>query len=367
MTKLEDIFDIDLFHERVGGGFVRIGRHSEYPYSIANYTQIVQFNKEWDEVTSTCRGLIFNHETMEVVARPFLKFFNHTEVPIPSHLSGRNPDVVAAKADGSLGIIYPRPDGDGYDVATRGSFVSEQALWATNWLNEMMPQFQQPDTTTTLCEIIFPQNRIVVDYSGVEQLLCLGAVEIPTGVDVTPIWWDGDHVDVFDFDSIEAAAEFAKSDEMNGDEGVVVTWRQDDQPSFRLKVKHPEYVRLHQIPTGTTARSIWDAMRNDSSLEEFLEFVPDEFYDWVLDVKARLEAQYDEIVQTVKDDFFEIAQTVGTSDRAAFARLAIQKEFPGLLFLTLDGNQDKMRDKIWDRLRPAHEIPFVNETGEEDA
>jgi hypothetical protein len=42
--------------------------------------------------------------------------------------------VVTDKLDGSLGILYPTPDG--HAIATRGAFVSEQALHATElWLD----------------------------------------------------------------------------------------------------------------------------------------------------------------------------------------------------------------------------------------
>lgn len=61
------------------------------------------------------------------VLRPLPKFLNHDQPEAPV-IALDEPVVVTDKADGSLGIIYPTPDGPA--VATRGSFASDQALHA---------------------------------------------------------------------------------------------------------------------------------------------------------------------------------------------------------------------------------------------
>jgi RNA ligase len=82
------------------------------------------------------------------------------------------------KMDGSLGILYPTSQG--MAVATRGSFTSEQALKATEILHEKYPEWAQITydwfrsnfdanwyevNYTDLVEIVYPENRIVVDYA----------------------------------------------------------------------------------------------------------------------------------------------------------------------------------------------------------
>ena len=99
---------------------------------------------------------------------------------------------VTDKADGSLGIIYASPDGSGYAIATRGSFASDQARHATELLRTRYGAFVPPAGKTVLVEIIYPANRIVVDYAGLDDLVLLGAVDIATGrtsgPEAVPTW-----------------------------------------------------------------------------------------------------------------------------------------------------------------------------------
>ncbi len=104
-----------------------------------------------------CRGLILD-DLGGIVARPFLKFFNFGEggagipvVPLAVQQAsggggkggsggsggGGGEFIAYDKLDGSLGITYFY-GGKAY-IATRGSFVSEQAQVATRMLNELYP------------------------------------------------------------------------------------------------------------------------------------------------------------------------------------------------------------------------------------
>jgi hypothetical protein len=62
-------------------------------------------------------------------ARPFRTFHNIAEYG-PDWTPPTEPFEVTAKLDGSLGITYLTPDG--IQIATSGSFTSNQALHATN-------------------------------------------------------------------------------------------------------------------------------------------------------------------------------------------------------------------------------------------
>src|SRR5690348_14694447 len=131
---------------------------------IANYTPRCAFEGAWDDDTLACRGLILrvdqpwsdSERIVEVAARPFDKFFNLGE-------GGRAPASalveVTEKLDGSLGILFRHAGG--FRVATRGAFQSEQALWASEFLQSYDLR-ALPDALTLLVEIIYPGNRIVV-------------------------------------------------------------------------------------------------------------------------------------------------------------------------------------------------------------
>jgi len=151
---------------------------------IWNYTPVCQFDNIWDEYTTVCRGLITNQHG-EILYRPFPKFFNlgQREETMLANLPAEIPQF-REKLDGSLGIIYEL---DGLvHVATRGSFVSEQAQWATKWIQLQMrikPESFLP-RHTYLGEIIYPGNRIVVDYKGLSELVLLAVIDTETGLDM---------------------------------------------------------------------------------------------------------------------------------------------------------------------------------------
>src|SRR6185369_15422771 len=132
-------------------------------------------------------------------ARPFAKFFNHGQPGAPG-IDLTEPVAVSDKADGSLGILYP--DGAGWAVATRGSFASDQARHATALLATRYPDFTPPPGLTVLFEIIYPANRIVLDYQGLDDLVLLGAVDIATGRSFGPEAvpdWPGPVVETFGY------------------------------------------------------------------------------------------------------------------------------------------------------------------------
>jgi RNA ligase len=83
MTYLSDVlFDEDpdwlLLGEMLDGGYVSRRFHPEFPeLAILNYTEKTAYEGKWNEVTLKSRGLIYNTDTFEVLARPFKKFFNY--------------------------------------------------------------------------------------------------------------------------------------------------------------------------------------------------------------------------------------------------------------------------------------------------
>jgi len=137
---------------------------------LFNYTAKAQYEGRWNFFERVSRGLITNRKTGEIVARPFDKFFNWGE---GDRYTSAKIRTVTEKMDGSLGILY-RHNGN-YCIATRGSFDSEQAKWATEYLqrNYDLTNFQKQ--FTLLFEIIYPENRVVVNYGQCKDLILLAA------------------------------------------------------------------------------------------------------------------------------------------------------------------------------------------------
>lgn len=283
-----EVLGPEMLADMLAAGYVRKQTHPTLPYAVLNYTEKAAYEGVWNNVTLRCRGLIYNHDTLEVLARPFRKFFNYGQAGAPELDLDRHV-VVSDKADGSLGILYPTPDG--WAVATRGSFTSEQAVHATAILRDRYRDFTPPAGHTVLVEIVYPENRIVLDYDGLDDLILLGAVEISTGLSVPPDWgfmnWPGPSTEVFDYATL---ADALAAEPRSNAEGLVVHFLKSDE---RLKIKQADYVALHKIVTGLNARTVWRHIVAGGSLDELIAPLPDEFHDWVKTTAEEILANVD--------------------------------------------------------------------------
>ena len=349
MTLLADILDPAELAGAVETGLVRQQRHPDRPFVIYNYTEACQYAGAWTPVTLACRGLIVDTDG-QIVARPFAKFFNHSESHAP-RFDPAGAVAVTDKSDGSLGIIYH--DGDGFAVATRGSFASDQARHATQLLRTRYAGFVPPVGRTVLVEIIYPANRIVIDYAGMDDLVLLGAVDIATGRTFGPEAvpdWPGPVIESFAYATL---AEALAAPPRAGREGLVVHFPAADQ---RVKIKYAEYVRLHRLVTGLTARTVWEVMVAGGDLAALTEPLPDEFHAWVRGVAAELTATVDAEVAAVEAAYAEIVAALPDGwGRKEFAAAAVRSVHRGSLFLRLDGKD--YRPGLWQRARPAGDPP----------
>ena len=345
MTLLHDVLDPAELAAAIDNGLVRLQRHPTLPFTIYNYTEACQYSASWTPVTLACRGLIVDAGG-RIAARPFPKFFNHTESRAPA-LDPGAAVTVTDKADGSLGVIYH--DGSGFAVATRGSFASDQARHATDLLRTRYASFVPPRGLTVLVEIVYPENRIVVDYRGMDDLILLGAVEIATGRSHGPEavpGWPGPVVETFAYTSL---AEALAAPARHGREGLVVHFTEADQ---RVKIKYADYVRLHRLVTGLTPRTVWEILARGGDLDALTEPLPDEFHAWVLGVAEELTTAVDERAAAVEAAYEKIMAALPDGwGRKEFAAEALRTEFRSELFLRLDGKD--YRPGLWQRVRPA--------------
>jgi RNA ligase len=349
VTMLADVLDPTALAAAIETGHVRVQRHPERPYLIHNYTESCQYAGAWTPVTLACRGLIVDETTGAILARPYQKFFNHTEGHAPA-LRLDAPVAVTDKADGSLGIVFP--DGDGWAVATRGSFASDQARHATELLRTRYADFVPPAGVTVLVEIVYPENRIVLDYAGLDDLILLGAVDIATGRTFGPgavPGWPGPVVELFAYDTYGEALAAPPRD---GREGLVVHLLGTDE---RVKIKYADYVRLHRLVTGLSARTVWEVLVAGGDLDALTEPLPDEFHAWVRGVATDLAADVDARAAAVEAAFDAIVADLPDGwGRREFAMAAVTHPDRGALFLRLDGRD--YRPGLWQLVRPAGDL-----------
>jgi len=325
---------------------VSVQKHPESDLFIYNYTPRVQYERLWNDVTIQTRGLILD-SSGNIIAKPFNKFFNVEEVDMNN--IPKLPFDVYTKMDGSLGILYFI--GDKPFMATRGSFTSEQSVRANQMLlNKYAHTINMFDKSKTyLFEIIYPENRICVDYGGAEELVLLAIIDRSTGADCE--LEDIGFKVVEKHDGINDIS-VLKSLEKPNSEGFVIRFSN----GYRLKVKFEEYVRLHRIVTGVSNVSIWEYLKSGSSLDEIIDRVPDEFYDWVKSTERGLIREYENIEAECKSVFRCLDNR---KDTALYFKT---QKYPNILFSMLDGKD--YSDSIWKLLRPKFSKPF-NKNSEE--
>ncbi len=327
-------------------GFITLRPNNSGTLLIANYTPKVQFDRLWNDLTLSCRGLIVDNNGT-VVARPFGKFFNieeldESEIPDESF-------KVYEKMDGSLGILYYD---DGFKIATRGSFNSGQAIKGTEMINETYLSYieKHDPYLTYLFEIIYPENRIVVDYGRDEKLVLIAIIETATGRELPLSGFNFPHK-AKEYDITELSE--LRDHENDRDEGFVVRFTS----GMRVKVKFSEYVRLHRIITGVSNKSIWEYLKTGQSFDEILDMVPDEFYDWVKQTRQNLVNEYGVLNDWALDTY---AKAPAYETRKEFALWAKQQKHPALLFNILTGR--KLDSLIWKMIKPEYEKPYTIES-----
>lgn len=322
---------------------VSVQKHSYADLYIHNYTAKAQYDRVWDEITLQCRGLITDGKG-KIVARPFHKFFNLEELgksQLPTE-----PFEVFEKMDGSLGILYWVEDTP--YIATRGSFNSEQADIGTHILYTQYSYLidELNKEHTYLFEIIYPANRIVVDYKGERDLVLLAVIETATGKELSL-----PNIGFTKVKQYKGIKDYTKLSELEkpNREGFVIKFAS----GLRVKVKFEEYVRLHRVITGVSTKSVWEYLSEGRDLQEMLDRVPDEFYDWVKETEKELTGKFVEIAEQCRRDFKELPS------RKETALYFNTCQYPKILFSMLTGKD--YAKQIWKLVKPAYAKPFTVE------
>ena len=237
--------------------------------------------------------------------------------------------------DGSLGISYWH-NGE-IKVATRGSFESEQALWATERLQQKdFTNF--PQNWTLLFEVIYPENRVVVNYNGLETLTLLAIRDTETG---NYLHWDTVQGVAHEFDfslpdvwfstGVEVGDILAQLPNLTANEEGYVIEFEDGQ---RFKFKGDAYKILHKKISGLSFKNYLEARRRGVA-DEYVADIPDEFMGDVEIWRQMITGT----VNVVKSEIREAMQHAPTDDRKEFA-LWCKENVPHLMtymFLVLDG------------------------------
>ncbi len=349
-------YDLDTLNKYIENGLLEKNSHPELPLDIYNYSRECQFTKNWDDITLNMRGTVLDRDG-NIVARAFSKFFNmeeHDQKDIPNE-----PFDVFEKMDGSLGILFNYKDE--WHFATKGSFVSDQAIKGKEILEKYDYKKLSPDCTY-LFEIIYPENRIVVSYDY-EDLVLLAIINNKDGHEYDI------HSNILDTLNFKLVKKYhgvedykkLKSIIEDNSEGFVIRFKS----GFRMKIKGEEYVRLHRLITNFSNVDIWETLKEGKDLNLFLDRVPDEFDAWVrktmnsiLTHYQRLESQVEKIYEYHMWGKFGDKEPVRDKKEYAEWVKTQNKVIQPILFKMYDGGD--YSHYLWRIVRPEYQKPFWN-------
>ena len=333
---------------------------------LFHYTNECVYNRAWDNVTLNARGIIFNKNTGELIARPWKKFFNlgempHTRLEVLSNESF----YVLDKWDGSMGILFKYKNE--FYIATKGSFISDQAIWSTEWARKHICFNNIVNDLTYIFEIIYPANKIVVDYKDQEDLVLTGIVNKKSGKEVGPselsswakilnVKCATDH----SFKSLDELVDYCKT-LSSQHEGFVITF---PSTGLKVKVKGDEYLKIHKIISNLTPLAFWEAWDyKEKKIPDFyLMQVPEEFKIYTDELSRIINKMHQDYYDKINLEYREILKKLDQIFKnIPIKEFAIEvqnkhKKNMSLLISLFKNQNDKLWDEIHKRVRPNANI-----------
>lgn len=380
--QLSAYLDREKMEQYVRDGLVRRQVHPSGDLSIVNYTVRAELSRTWDDVTRKCRGLIYHNKTGEIVSRSYDKFFNLGQMPETQleALPNETP-VITTKQDGFLGISYWW-DGK-IAVASRGSFTSEFAVWATDWLRNSIS-----DAAVDACldsrysfvfEILYPYKRIVVDNSEKYGLVLLTAFDMETPLlsevpynhvlrmGLTYGWPVTESHNEATIKSCIASTKVVKGSEY---EGWVAHY---PNSGLRVKLKGEDYCRIQKLVTRLTKWRVWEMVQIGArpagpALMDVIASLPVEYANWVRQIGAILCIEHAKLFRRAKA-VAEFVRTEGPFSRKQLVAM-LEANYADIwheVLYILDGKEAKAEGSFWKRLEPFEfETPIVKENHEDE-
>jgi RNA ligase len=282
--------------------------------TLYDYSKSCTYERAWNDATRIARGLVLDIPNKEVVALPFEKFYNQGD---EHELNGLELGDFCKggffeKMDGSCVIIYFY-NGE-WCVNTRGSFDSDQAIKGKELLDSQIDTQLLMKGVTYICEVIYKDNKIVVNYGDREGLVLTGKYYSKGDSDIfhfgEECLTDPQCVKIFCellgfqqpqvhyFGSIEQAK--AATDSFTKDEEGFV-YRSGN--GVRVKIKGDEYCRVHGLISYHTPLFLWREFveGGHQGCQERKKDIPEELWDELEEWLDIFEKNHQYVVEQVKE------------------------------------------------------------------
>ncbi len=330
-------------------------------YFLYNYTDYCTFEKKWNKHTENSRGTVYEKGTGRVVARAFPKFYNFSELAVSKQrniLKQTNFEVFT-KEDGSM--ITLAHYGDEWRTHTRGSFNSDQAIKAKEMLHRY--NLDRLDKNVTyIFEVIYPENKIVVNYGDKEELILLAAFDTKTGKEKTDVIKYGLNITFpiaqsHKFKSIQEVIDYTQTLDANN-EGFVVRLSTGE----RFKLKSPEYLKIARILSRMSPLVLWESMVEGKVSTELMMSIPEEFRDVYEQFRRDLEYNYRMEMKQADEHYSNVMIATRESSREELNKsigIYMSKntnKFNPYVFPILNNKFDNLDKMIMKSIRPTGNI-----------
>lgn len=377
---IDQYMDVDKLMKYIEEGIVDERKHPTLPLTILCYSRRATYENIWDDITCKCRGLIVSDDGT-IVSRAFEKFFNLDTLDKPeTHITNlplEQPQVFD-KLDGSLGILYEWKVGGETvvsGVASKGSFTSDHANWATTWYLRNCRNPQWPEGYTPVFEMVVQSvQRHVVYYDMPDQLILLALINKETGEEAS-------YNEVYyyaNINGLKVTELFAKSvidaasEDRDNKEGYVLSWPRAGQTPLKIKVKHETFLKLQKIVHAATPKAVLEALvaKDFSTIETWKASAAPELAEFVERWSNALCESYGRILVKAKGIFDRglEAHRGSRKDIAAYFLQPDNKLYSKICFTMLDnGDTSKpawaiVKDEFKGELsRPVMGDPYDDE------
>jgi hypothetical protein len=299
----------ELLKQYIADGVVNVRKHETLPLQIYCYGKRATYDDIWDEVTCKTRGLIVD-DYGGIVARPFEKFFNvghngRPETSLEALALEPHEPLIYEKLDGSMATLYTY-DGQAA-IASKGSFHSEHATWASEWYREHCYRFFEkndlfikwPKGYTPVFEMICQEVQHHVVHYEKDGLILIGLINNESGEemshDVLRLYGDQNEIEVVKRHDISLYQ--ALNENRPNTEGYVAIWFRNGAPALKVKIKHEDFLRLQRLRNNLTPKTVYRALAkiegDIQDIYDFLEgadtFLADQVIGWITNYKLAYE------------------------------------------------------------------------------
>jgi RNA ligase len=356
-TRVSSVEAVRRREEYVARGLLRSDQTDDGQLAIYTYTDQCTYTSAWDEITRNSRGHIFDLQTGECAAWPFPKFFNLGEnaETLSERLPWNQPYEIYEKLDGWLGVLY-RHDGL-FKVASRGSFRSTGAVWATEFIQHYDLSVLPLEATLTF-EIIHPDHQVIMQYTDQETLVVLGAFNRLTGAEyprhVVAEWAKSIGLPLVTLLGWMSLEELQHSQKVRQQcEGFVLRFAD----GRRVKVKTDWYLHIAKVLANLTPISVWGAMSAGKVPDEYLMRVPEELRPVAEKYRTILEGEYTRMLLELEETAVPMLAQYGGDRKALAAHLNERQEQLGVrrqaVFFLLDGKRKRLDRLVMDLIYPS--------------